>query len=465
MKSWPVVLGILTALGLAASAQDAASLTAQAKGDLEKAVAELAEVRRTVEAEKLPLARELSALEQRVLDQRAALQKAERFQENQLVELNALKAQVKARGDETKYLDSLLAEYVRAFRSRIQVVEEPRFKPVVERFEQGSTAPDIDPATRFEHKMEVLKASIARVKSAAAGELLDAEVLGPGGRMEKGKAAVVGPIAVFASHDGTTVGLVQQELNKSDPSAFPLSGEFAQGVRQLTQSGSGQIALDSTLGNATKLAALKESLYEKIAKGGLIMIPLIALGLAALGVAFFKWFQLSRVRVATEADLQKVLRHLEDGERAKALAHAHSIPGPAGDLLATAVEHADEKQEYIEEVVYEKMLGARTKLERGLPFLALTATTGPLMGLLGTVMGMIATFKLISSFGSGDPRVLAAGISEALVATATGMIVAIPALLLHAFLTRQAKSIIGSMEQTAVGFINGVPQIEKSQFA
>jgi len=87
------------------------------------------------------------------------------------------------------------------------------------------------------------------------------------------------------------------------------------------------------------------------------------------------------------------------------------------------------------------------------------------MGLLGTVMGMIATFKMISSFGSGDPKQLAAGISEALICTATGMSVAIPSLLFHAFLSRKAKGIIGSMEQTAVGFINGVPDEERNPFA
>ncbi len=123
------------------------------------------------------------------------------------------------------------------------------------------------------------------------------------------------------------------------------------------------------------------------------------------------------------------------------------------------MQHSDEKKEYIEEILYERLLAARTRLERGLPFLALTATTGPLLGLLGTVMGMIATFKLISSFGSGDPKVLAAGISEALIATASGMTVAIPSLLFHAFLGRMAKGIIGSMEQTSVGFINGVPEV------
>ena len=153
---------------------------------------------------------------------------------------------------------------------------------------------------------------------------------------------------------------------------------------------------------------------------------------------------------------------LENGAKPKALAHAQTIPGIAGNLLATAVEHAEEKKEYIEEILYEKMLGARARLERGIQFLALTATMGPLMGLLGTVMGMITTFKVISSAGSGDPKMLAAGISEALICTATGMAVAIPALLLHAFLSRKAKAVIGSMEQSSVGFINGVPEEQKS---
>jgi biopolymer transport protein ExbB len=195
------------------------------------------------------------------------------------------------------------------------------------------------------------------------------------------------------------------------------------------------------------------------------MIPLLGLGFAVIGLALFKWWQLSRVRLATESDLQRVLGFIEARETDRALHHARTIPGMAGDLLAAAVEHVEEKKEYIEEVLYEKMLGARTKLERGLPFLALAATTGPLLGLLGTVTGMIATFRIISGFGGGDPKMLAAGISEALVCTATGMAIAIPALLFHAFLSRRAKGIIGSMEQTAVGFVNGVPERETPAFA
>jgi len=175
-------------------------------------------------------------------------------------------------------------------------------------------------------------------------------------------------------------------------------------------------------------------------------------------VVVYKWWQLATIRLATEKDLQTVLDHLGKGDQAGALTHAKGIPGISGNMLVTAVEHSDEKKEYIEELLYEKMLSARTKLERGLAFLALSATTGPLLGLLGTVMGMITTFHVISTVGSGDPKMLAAGISEALICTATGMGVAIPALLFHSFLTRKAKGIMASMEQISVGFINGVPE-------
>lgn len=452
------------AVVLSASAAELDSIATEVKADLAKALAELADLRKQIESEKLPLAREIGELEQQLLDRRAALVKAERSQENQLVELNALKSQAKAKGDEVRYVDSLINEYARAFRSRLHVVEEPRLKQMLAEFEQASASSDLEAGAKMNKKGSLLHSALARAKDHVGGEKFEAEVLGTEGKIEKGKVALLGPVAVFASDVSPLAGVVHQELNKADPTVFALPPEFAEGTRKLATTGDGQVGFDATLGTAVKLLALEESLYDKLAKGGLIMIPLLLIGAAALVVALVKWIQFSRIRLTSEQDLQTVLGWLEKGEQEKALSHAQSIPGLAGDLLATAVRHFDEKKEYIEEIVYEKMLVARTRLDRGLAFLALAATTGPLMGLLGTVMGMIATFKLISGFGSGDPKLLAAGISEALVATATGMAVAIPSLLLHAFLSRKAKGIVGSMEQTAVGFINGVPESPKSAY-
>lgn len=461
LRSW--LLSVLLCGGTAvlpAFCQDLGALAAGARSDAEKALADLAELRQRIEAERVPLARDLAALEQTLSERRAALSKAQRFQENQLVELNALRSEARRRADDVKYIESLLTEYARAFQSRLHFVEESRYETALDDFEKAG-APGVEGTRRVERRLAMLQTSAARTEASLGGELMDGRALDKRGLLHSGKVALIGPVAIFSTPGGEVAGPLQQELNKADPSVVEVKREVAEAARELTSTGQGRVGVDPTLGNASKLAALKESLFEKLEKGGWAMIPLLALGFFALLVAVVKWFQLSRFRLAKERDLETVLRHVEDGERDKALAHARTIPGPAGEILAAAVEHADEKKEYIEEVLYEKMLGARIKLERGLPFLALTATTGPLLGLLGTVMGMIATFKLISSFGSGDPKVLAAGISEALIATATGMTVAIPALLLHAFLSRMAKGIMGSMEQTAVGFINGIPDGDK----
>lgn len=459
-----LLLALLVSVFPVASDLKAVELEAVATGaaaDLQKALADLAAARREIEAERLPLARQLTDQEQKLSDRKADLAKAQRFQENQLVELNALKAEAKRQADEVKYVESLLTEYARAFRSRINFIEEPRYRELFETVEKAAAAADLSAADKFVQRSTLLTTAFQRAEAALGGEMLEGKALDKSGRVQQGKIALIGPVATFASSSGNAAGLLQQELNKADPTILQAEGAGGEASRTLVLTGKGEMSLDPTLGNAFKLSALEESLFEKFAKGGLIMIPLVGLGVAALLVAFFKWLQLRGIRLATEADLQKVLQFVESREQDKALAHARSIPGISGALLATAVEHVDEKKEYIEEILYERMLGARMKVERGLSFLALSATTGPLLGLLGTVMGMISTFKLISSFGSGDPKTLAAGISEALICTATGMGVAIPSLLLHAFLSRKAKGIIGGMEHMAVGFINGVPDGEK----
>lgn len=134
---------------------------------------------------------------------------------------------------------------------------------------------------------------------------------------------------------------------------------------------------------------------------------------------------------------------------------------PVGRMLQAGVEHLGEPTELVEEVMYEKMLEAKLKLESMLPFIAVSASAAPLLGLLGTVTGIINTFNLITVYGSGDVKTLSSGISEALITTEYGLIVAIPSLLIHGLLSRRAKAIAGAMEQAAVAFMN---QLAKSPY-
>jgi biopolymer transport protein ExbB len=102
-------------------------------------------------------------------------------------------------------------------------------------------------------------------------------------------------------------------------------------------------------------------------------------------------------------------------------------------MLAAGVEHLREPRDLIEEVMYEEVLTTRLRLQNMLPFIAICAAAAPLLGLLGTVTGMINTFKLITVFGTGDVKTLSGGISEALITTKFGLIVAVPSLLLPPF--------------------------------
>ena len=125
-------------------------------------------------------------------------------------------------------------------------------------------------------------------------------------------------------------------------------------------------------------------------------------------------------------------------------------------MLVAATEHLREPKELIEEIMYEKVLATRLVVQRFLPFIAISAAAAPLLGLLGTVTGIIGTFKMITLFGTGDVKTLSGGISEALITTELGLVAAIPALLLHAFLSRKAKGITDRMEQAGLAFINQV---------
>ena len=117
----------------------------------------------------------------------------------------------------------------------------------------------------------------------------------------------------------------------------------------------------------------------------------------------------------TKKEVFKITELIESGNKEEAFKLAQAIPSEGGDLLITAVQNCAKNSTHLEEILYEKIITVQPKIERFLPFMALTAAASPLLGLLGTVTGMIKTFTLITIFGTGDAKSLSSGISEALV--------------------------------------------------
>ena len=187
--------------------------------------------------------------------------------------------------------------------------------------------------------------------------------LSPNGLWE-GKVVLAGPFALFASANSEDSGLAQ----------FSQSAELTVTALGLIKpralvvaSGEGLFPVDPTMGNALKIAATEDSLVDHMKKGGPVMVPIVGLGLAAVMIALLKWLQLSRIRLATPADLKLILAHLNAGHPEKASAHVASFKGQVGEVLRSALEHRKESKAFLEELMYEKMLSAKPALERFLP--------------------------------------------------------------------------------------------------
>jgi biopolymer transport protein ExbB len=207
---------------------------------------------------------------------------------------------------------------------------------------------------------------------------------------------------------------------------------------------------------ALSLTEAETGFLARIKQGGFWIFPILLLAAIALIAAIAKWIQLAKVRVLASSRVRKIIELVRSGEKANALNECATISHPAGRILHRGVTLAGRDRGDLEEGMFETFLEEQPALQRGLPFIAIASATAPLLGLLGTVTGMIETFRLINLFGTSDARNLASGISEALVTTEFGLIVAIPALILHALLSRKVQGIKATMEMASLAFLNGI---------
>ncbi len=439
-----------------AQAQSFNTASDQAGSDLKAALAELSETRSTIASEKIPLIREVSSLEDNVRQKTDELDRLRRLRDNSDLGLNRLREQVEAIQAQNEYAAGLLDEFVRSFETRIDYSEIQLYSAPAEEARLALDDSDMTQADRFLKQIEVIGVAIDRLEKLTGGYTFEGNALAPEGEIEKGTFAVFGPSVYFASSQSELAGITFSKLNAAE-AAIAVPGEnFAAGIRSFVESGEGTIPADATLGKALKIVEGNDSIAEHLAKGGSVGVVIIGLGVICLLLGSFKVIEVTSFKTPAPEDVQKIIGHIENHDLANARTSAAGIPGQGGALLVKGVEHADEKRGTLEEILYEKILAVRPRLERFLPFIALTAAAAPLLGLLGTVTGMIKTFNLITIFGTGDAKSLSSGISEALVTTELGLVVAIPALIIHGLLSRMARQKIGDMEQTAVGFINGV---------
>ncbi len=446
----------------AAHAQEGAAFDkAQSQADrrLKASLAELAAERERIAKEKIPLSRSVSKLEDEVLALRRQQARLLEIRDSRTIDLSSLRKQVESLGDQEDFVNSRLNEFVRDFEGRLNISELPRYQEVTAAAKLAEKNANLEAPDKRAAQLRVVAVALDRLEGQLGGQSFAGEALRPDGVLTPGTFVALGPTVFFASEDGSVSGLVENQLNAADPVVVPLPGSLGDGIFEVARVGQGRIPFDATLGKALKKEKARKSLVEQVQAGGVVGYVIIALGAAALLLTLLKGREILGFPVPDPGEVDGVLDELAKGNHEAARWQAERVDGVAGEMLTTGVDHVSEKRGVLEELLFEKVLAVRPSLERFLPFLAITAAAAPLLGLLGTVIGMIKTFQLITIFGTGDAKSLSSGISEALVTTALGLIVAIPTLILHGALSRMAKRKLGLLEQLSVAFVNGVAAI------
>jgi biopolymer transport protein ExbB len=233
--------------------------------------------------------------------------------------------------------------------------------------------------------------------------------------------------------------------------------ESSPAIAQALATGRAPDVLDIFLYETTQKAIEEKAgktLLSVIDSGGTIAWIIVGLGALAALLIVLRIFFLRSASASTGKVDRAVGDLVEQGRIDDALKVCKKLKGSTSNVVASALRNLDREREHIEDIVSEQILHESTHLNRFGAFIIVIAAVSPLLGLLGTVTGMIATFDIITEFGTGDPKLLSSGISIALVTTEVGLAVAIPALIFGNLLSGWAESIKDDMEKAALHVMN-----------
>jgi biopolymer transport protein ExbB len=198
--------------------------------------------------------------------------------------------------------------------------------------------------------------------------------------------------------------------------------------------------------------------FEIVKSGGVFMAPIILASIVAAAIFLERLWTLQVKRVLPHELTEKVWRWVESDQLQNKHILALEQNSPLGKILAAGLANRHRDRAIIKEAIEDTGRHVVHELERFLNALGTIASMSPLLGLLGTVSGMIRTFNDITAQGVGNPQILAGGISEALVSTAAGLVVAIPSVMAYRFLRSRVESLVVQMEKEAMKLVQSIDE-------
>ncbi len=438
------------------AADDVDAVTARAKEEylqrLAEASAQWAETRQRITDEKAPLLTALRAAEERIVAAEGDRARIETRLENAKEQRRQLQKERDPVQKNLGYASTLAHDALVAIQDGLAPGERDLvggpLQQVLDRFDATTRASSAEAtADALDFMTQSIKRSLGGYQAPGSAVLADTNEL------VEGTYAFAGPDAFFATAARDAFGVVRNRENVEHPFLYRMDDWNAAEANAFFQGERGTMMADTTGGKALRLQETKGTMLEHIERGGVVSYAIIGVGLLSLLLILNKTYDLLHLKVDQPPQVNAFLRQLHEVPPAERAALLGSIRSGTRELLATGLHHLDQPKQALEEYLWAVLMRIRLHYERRLPLLAVIAVAAPLMGLLGTVTGMVRTFALITVFGTGNAGNLASGISEVLVATELGLVVAIPSLVAHGYISNRIQRKLALLERYSLQFV------------
>jgi len=419
----------------------------KARADLDAALKELTATREKISSEKLPLSKKLSLAEDDLALARKELDLAQRARDMKNLDQSSLKAEIKQREEENTYMLNLLNEFGRNFGEKsIHISERSGHREKLDLAKATHENSNASHEDKYKASFRIVDAALTRIGDLLGGHSYPGVALDAQGGLVEGKFAQIGPMVLFSSADGSVAGWASEAKGSKETvlKGAEHSKIFGPAFASLMAGGEALVASDFTMGQALRNYGNKNSIIRTFIHGGPIMWPLLFAAIVAAVVSLERsLFIVSEKRRQNPAQVEQIFTLVENGDRAGAIRVAQSSTDFIARVLGFALSNAELS---ISHAISKASALELKRFSRGLPILDTIITAAPLLGLLGTVTGMMNTFSMMGGDELGAPAAITGGIAEGLIATAFGLLVAITCLFPNNYLNARIESAQHEME-------------------
>ena len=350
---------------------------------------------------------------------------------------NKLQEEITEMGDIYSLIRQHAGDYHALFEDSLISAQYPQRNTFIQKLAEGDSLATLDELQKMWFLLQQEMVESGRIVR------FEGELLLPNGETRSGQITRIGSFTAISEGNFLSYLPANHRLLVL-PQQPPLRDQQVAANFEQATTGILPLLIDPTRGSILKLLVDRPSLLERIQQGKEVGFIIISLGIIGLLMTLYRLINQAMIKRKIKAQLNNLCQPIPDN--------------PLGRVLAAGRNGVSNEPQNLELKLDDAILKEIPALERGQSLIKLLAAVAPLLGLLGTVIGMISTFQAITLFGTGDPKLMAGGISQALVTTVLGLVVAIPLLFGHNLVSSRSKALVQILDEQSAGLLARSPE-------